>query len=244
MDVSERFQAAVQSFWDARRRQADKQIEGGRIDAGNRGAVTGGSQMGALEVLVVDILQEAGLDRLDIRTNLGLELPGYFRPEKKWDLLVVSGDRLVCAIEFKSQVGPSFGNNFNNRTEEAIGNAVDLWTAYREGRFGTSPRPFIGYFFLLEDCPKVHAPVKVAQPHFPVDPAFVGASYAGRYELLLRRLVLERHYDAACLTLATNENSTVIRPSPPDLSFERFASDLRATATRFVSERRTPYDPS
>ena len=29
---------------------------------------------------------------------------------------------LVAAIESKSQVGFSFGNNFNNRTEEAIEN--------------------------------------------------------------------------------------------------------------------------
>lgn len=48
----------------------------------------------------------------------------YFRPNKKWDLLVVDNNELVIAIEFKSQVGPSFGNNFNNRTEEAMGSAV------------------------------------------------------------------------------------------------------------------------
>ena len=68
-------------------------------------------------------------------------LPGYYRPEKKWDLLVVSNNQLVTAIEFKSQVGPSFGNNFNNRVEEAVGSATDIWTAYREKRFGTNPRP-------------------------------------------------------------------------------------------------------
>ena len=96
--------------------------------------------MGALEVLVVDILKEAGLEDISIKTRLGLELPGYFRPEKKWDLLVVSRMQLVCAIEFKSQVGPSFGNNFNNRTEEALGNAEDIWTAYREGLLGAGPR--------------------------------------------------------------------------------------------------------
>jgi hypothetical protein len=27
---------------------------------------------------------------------------------------------------------PSFGNNFNNRSEEAIGSASDIWIAYRE----------------------------------------------------------------------------------------------------------------
>ncbi|RYG28335.1 restriction endonuclease, partial [bacterium] len=200
----------MQSFWDARGRQQQKQVEGGRIDAGTRGAVTGGSQMGALEVLMVDILREAGLEDLAIRTRLGLELPGYFRPEKKWDLLVVSKGQLVAAIEFKSQVGPSFGNNFNNRSEEAIGNAVDLWTAYREGLLGTGPRPFVGFFFLLEDCARVHTPVRLVEPHFKADPVFHGSSYAKRYELLGRRLLRERHYDGVCLTLATNTQPTAV----------------------------------
>lgn len=234
MEVERRFQEAIQSYWDARERQQQKQVEGGKIDAGSRGAVTGGSQMGALEVLVVDILREAGLDEISIRTRLGLELPGYFRPEKKWDLLVVHKQQLVCAIEFKSQVGPSFGNNFNNRSEEAIGNAVDIWTAYREGLLGSGPRPFLGFFFLLEDCAKVHTPVKVVEPHFKTDPAFSGASYAKRYELLGRRLLLERLYEGVCLTLATNSAETEITQPAPDLSFHRFASELRGVAQRFA----------
>jgi hypothetical protein len=65
-------------------------------------------------------------------------LPGYFRPAKEWDLLVISKNNLIASIEIKSQVGPSFGNNFNNRVEEALGNACDIWTAYREGIFKPS----------------------------------------------------------------------------------------------------------
>ena len=53
-------------------------------------------------------------------------LPGYFRPTKLWDLLVINQGRLVAALELKSQIGPSFGNNFNNRTEEALGTAIDF----------------------------------------------------------------------------------------------------------------------
>ena len=127
--LEQRFQEAVQAFWDARERQQQAQIEAGKIDAGTRGAVTGGAQMGALEVLLTDVLVGAGLSQSDVRARTALELPGYYRPEKKWDLLVISADQLVMAVEFKSQVGPSFGNNFNNRTEEAIGNAEDIWTA-------------------------------------------------------------------------------------------------------------------
>ncbi len=71
--------------------------------------------MGAMEVLIADILCKAGLKHLDVKTRTALELPGYYRAEKKWDLIVVSDGQLVSAMEFKSQVGPSFGNNFNNR---------------------------------------------------------------------------------------------------------------------------------
>ncbi len=221
-----RFHEAVQSYWNARRRQQEKQVEGGKIDAGTRGAVTGGSQMGALEVLVVDLLEAAGLDRLDVRTRTALELPGYYRPEKKWDLLVISEGRLITAIEFKSQVGPSFGNNYNNRVEEAIGNATDLWTAFRAGQFGPV-RPLLGCFFLLEDSPRVHSPVRPQEPYFPVDPVFQGASYARRYDLLCQRLIFERLYDAACLTLATNSNPTEISHPNVHLDFRQFAAKLQ-----------------
>lgn len=235
MDLEARFDEAVQQFWISRSRQQQKQIESGRIDAGTRGAVTGGTQMGALEVLVRDLLVEAGLDGLDVRTRTGLQLPGYYRPEKKWDLLVVMRSQLVLAVEFKSQVG-SFGNNVNNRSEEAIGNAVDIWTAYREGRFGDSPAPFLGYFFLLEDCPKVHTPVANVEPYFKVDPVFAEASYARRYQVLCERLVLERLYNAACLTFSTRAASgerSIIRHPSATLGFSRFAASITAHAHLF-----------
>jgi Restriction endonuclease XhoI len=237
VNIDQRFRQAVQRFWTARDEQQKKQEERGTIDAGTRGAVTGGTQMGALEVLVVDILTAVGRKHLDIHTRTALELPGYYRPQKKWDLLVVADDQLVTAIEFKSQVGPSFGNNFNNRTEVAIGSATDIWTAYREGLLGTAPRPFLGYFFLLEDCRQVHVPVKNYEPYFPVDPLFKGASYSKRYELLCRRLVLERLYDAACLTLSTNEPAATISHPAEDLTFRRFVAALQGNAYKFVASK-------
>jgi hypothetical protein len=250
MDVEKRLQQAVQSYWLARASNREKQIESGRIDAGTRGEVTGGTQMGALEVLVADILCEAGLKRLDVRTRTALELPGYFRATKKWDLIVVSGGQLVLAMEFKSQAGKSIGNNVNNRSEEAVGSAKDLWTAYREGRFGDgAPAPFLGYLFLLEDRGSVKKPVSNKEPYFEVDPAFrgeslpvgarqelkySGATYAQRYELLCRRLVRERIYNASCFLMATNSKKTVVSQPAKDLSFSRFAAALRGHVTTFV----------
>lgn len=247
MNIENRLQLAVQSFWDGRASNLANQKERGTIDAGTRGAVTAGTQMGGLEVLIADILREAGLKELDVKARTGLELPGYYRPEKRWDLIVVSEGQLVLAMEFKSMVG-SFGKNANNRFEEAVGNAKDIWTAFREGRFGDSPTPFLGYFVLLEDHAEVHAPRSNAEPYFVVDPIFKtgegrgrrsasGVSYGKRFEILCRRLVLERLYTATCLVLSTNENPTRITQPADDLSFQRFVAGLRGHARTFLESQ-------
>lgn len=251
MDIEERLQAAVQSYWDARTRNKEKQVKSGRIDAGTRGEVTGGTQMGALELLVADVLCDAGLEKVSVRTRTALELPGYFRATKKWDLIVVAEGKLVLAMEFKSQAGKSIGNNVNNRTEEAVGSAKDIWTAYREGRFGNTPAPFLGYFFLLEDRDNVKAPVSNKEPYFTVDPVFrgkeksskkgnfkyEGVSYSKRYELLCRRLVLERLYSCACFIMATNAAATRITQPADDLTFHRFVAALRGHVVSFLGSR-------
>ncbi len=87
MDIEARFESAIQHFWTARAAQKKKQEDRGVIDAGTRGAVTGGTQMGAIEVLVTDILRESGLAHILIHTRTALGLPGYFRPEKKYESL-------------------------------------------------------------------------------------------------------------------------------------------------------------
>jgi len=238
IDLAARFRAAIQGYWVTRSKQQKKQTgRGGAVDAGLRSAVTGGAQMAKLEELISDILCEAGMLRESIRTRIALELPGYFRPEKKWDLVVVADGQLIAAMELKSQAGPSFGNNFNNRTEEAIGSATDIWTAYREGRMGKREgfRPLLGYFFLLEDCAKVHRPVSNKETHFPADPAFKGASYCRRYELLCKRLVQERLYDVACLTLSANARPASVSHPTPDLSFELFAAAVKSQVARWLA---------
>lgn len=253
IDIKKRLQEAVQSYWDARATNKKKQVESGKIDAGTRGEVTGGTQLGALEILVADILCEAGLERLDVRTRTALELPGYFRSTKKWDLIVISEGQLVLAMEFKSQAGKSISNNVNNRGEEALGSAKDIWTAFREGRFGKgATAPFLGYFFLLEDRDEVKKPVANKEPYFDVDPVFrgesrtvgkkgkvkyLGVTYAKRYEILCRRLVLERIYDASCFLMATKSESTVITQPADDLNFARFAAALRGHAIKFLGSR-------
>ena len=120
------------------------------------------------------------------------------------------------------------GNNFNNRVEEALGNATDLNTAFREGAFGDCPKPFLGYFFVLEECPKSTVPIKRQSPHFDILPEFEGASYAERYEILCRKLVQERLYDAAALVLSTRRGieDGNYRAASELTSARRFAATL------------------
>jgi Restriction endonuclease XhoI len=231
-NIESKLRDAITHFWTSRETQAQKQGEKTGIrDAGARTAVTGGSQMDGFVALVRDLLEESGIDRPVIYCERFVELPGWFRPEKKWDLLVVVDGCLIAAIEFKSQVG-SFGNNYNNRTEEAVGSATDLWAAYREGAFKPSARPWLGYLMLLEDAPGSTRPVKAQEPHFKVFEEFRSASYAGRYEILLTKLVRERLYDATCFLMSNSTDGIrgEYREPVPELKFANFISSLLAKA--------------
>lgn len=132
-----------------RNAQTQKQIEAGVVDAGTRGSVTGGKHMDGLTAAVANLFRSDPEIVFQIHHGGRLSLPGYYRRTKDWDLVVLYRGVLVAAIELKSQVG-SFGNNFNNRTEEAIGNAADVWRAYEEGFFGHI-RPWLGFIMVLEE---------------------------------------------------------------------------------------------
>ena len=188
----------IKAFWGNREKARQKQIEAGKLDQGERSGVTGGKNLDGFVSLILDLVVGNGLAPTDVHQKRALvTLPGYFRPTKLWDLVVVHKGHLVAAIELKSQVGPSFGNNFNNRTEEAIGTAHDLWIAYREGAFGKQSRPFVGWLMVVEDAPRSRASVREKSVHFPVFPEFQGASYLQRYDILCQRLTQKSLYTAA-----------------------------------------------
>jgi len=233
--IEGRTSAAVAHYWRTRTAQRKKQEAGGKADQGLRSAVTGGAQMDGFIDLFSELITQTGIPQECIFRKKAVELPGFFRPTKEWDLLVVREKTLIAAVEAKSQVGPSFGNNFN-RTEEAIGSALDLWTAFREKAYLESPQPFLGYFFMLEDCEASNRPVGVQEPHFKVFPEFVNASYMRRYELFCRKLVLERHYTAAAFINSSNIDGLggVYKTPADDLSMERFAKVLIAHIASFI----------
>jgi len=255
--LEQRFAEAVKYFWRVRGSQGERQGKKGSRDAGERTAVTGGGHCRGFATLICDLLVENGIPDVHVffarekvaegtvpikkpEKQKGTELPGYFRATKDWDLVVVADGQLIASVEFKSQIGPSFGNNFNNRTEEAVGNALDLKTAFREGAFRTTAKPWLGFFMLLEDCEKSLSPVGVQEPHFPVFPVFKGASYATRYELLCERLVREELYNAACFVLssrASGPHGTYREPNA-EVAFRPFVASLIGHATAIVKSKR------
>lgn len=208
-DFEQKAREATMAFWGNREKARQKQIEAGKADQGERAGVTAGKNMDGFLALIIDVVKANGLAHAEIHQQRALvTLPGYFRPTKLWDVLVIHERRLVAAIELKSQVGPSFGNNFNNRTEEAIGTAHDLWTAYREGAFGKHPRPFVGWMMMVEDAPESRRPVNDRSPHFPVFKEFQGASYLKRYDVLCQRLAQEQLYGAAAILASPRSAAT------------------------------------
>lgn len=210
---------AVHTFWHSR--------NSGTVNAGpegGRAAVVGGKNMDGFIEVVQAIVTHCGLaaDTVHVRKSK-VVLPGFFRATKSWDVLVVHESRLLGVFEFKSQVG-SFGNNFNNRSEEVIGSAADLWVAHHHGAYGGVPKgrnevreyapallnpviqsdprpPFLAWLMLLEECDASMRSVRCDEPHFPVFEEFRDASYARRYQILCERLVERQLYSAAALEL-------------------------------------------
>lgn len=198
VDYERKAREAVRAFWGSREAARQKQLESGKPDQGERAGVTAGKNMDGFLALMLDVIRANGLAHAQIHMRKSvLTLPGFYRPTKLWDLLVTHKKQLIAAIELKSQVGPSFSNNFNNRTEEALGTGHDFSTAFREDAFGKQPRPFVGWLIMVEDAPKSRSAVRTSSPHFKIFPEFQGASYLQRYDLLCQKLVKEQLYTTA-----------------------------------------------
>lgn len=230
--MTDRHHESVRGFWAGRAEQAEKQKATGKVDAGTRGAVTGGGHLNPIRDLLAEIFLEGGIHESSIFLTSGIVLPGYYRPTKKWDLVVVENEQLVAAIELKSQVGPSFGNNTNNRAEEAIGNAADVWRAFEEGTFGGF-RPWLGYVFVLEEAEGSTVPVSLPKTLHPVEGVFHGTSYKDRYRILCSRLVKERLYDAAWFLTTAAPPSTLIDEPDSSMSFASFRAAILGRITHF-----------
>jgi hypothetical protein len=165
-DFDRRVGDAVEAFWAAR---SGANVQ--RSQGGSRDAVVGGKNMLAFAQLVRDVVEHCGLPPDCVYMGFkDVVLPGFFRATKNWDVLVIHRRRLLAVFEFKSQVG-SFGNNLNNRAEEVIGSAADLWVAHHHHAFGDGPhRP-------RRDSPQVseggRSESSIGQDPFDADPALL-----------------------------------------------------------------------
>ncbi|MEW5928845.1 MAG: PaeR7I family type II restriction endonuclease [Gemmatimonadota bacterium] len=223
-EIDTRVRQAVRLLWGTRAAQAAKQLASGKIDAGTRGTATGGRHLDAFADMLAELARLAGFGAGEIRFRSGVEVPGFYRPTKKWDLVVIRDDRLCAAVELKSMAG-SYGKNLNNRSEEALGSATDVWAAFKQGTLGVH-QPWLGYLFVIREEASSGIPVKVPPTPLPTDPVFERSSYVQRYGILCERMVLERLYSAAAYLaapLGTNGQYTQPRAG---LEFSSFAKSF------------------
>ena len=219
---------AVKFYWNKLEAQTGAQ---GRIsglkDSGNRASVTGGKQLDALQAVAAAVWKSNPDVEVEVLISGKKNLPAYFRAYKNWDLLVLHRGLLVAAMEFKSQKGPSFGNNFNNRTEEALGLATDSKMAFERGLYGPL-KPWFGFVMLVEAAPGSREMVKIPQNMpFPVDPIFKRTSYLDRYQIFFERLVAEGFYDATALIAAEVNSENIFEPSA-SISIANLEASIKA----------------
>ncbi len=221
------FREAIASFWDTKASQQSKADDAGTSVKSTSGGVRAGKHMDGFESLITRIVNDAGITP-DNDDSGKIDLPGYYREFKSWDVVLQYKGHVLAIIEAKSQ-GSSLANNFNNRVEEAIGQAADVWKSYERDRLLSGLRPWVGYIMVVEDTHDTSGPKhllkgKKLPAGMTADPAFDGKSYAERYAEAFRRLDRERMFDAACVAV-TKRDGTFWYPDPY-LSFNGFAAQL------------------
>jgi hypothetical protein len=217
----------VLALWKLRSMAEKKARSGGSTDLGLRAGVTSGRHLDPLSKLVCNIFIDSGIPAESVHYGTNLEIPGFYRPKKRWDVVVVHNGVLVAAVEFKSILG-SYGNNMNNRTEESLGNAMDLLEAAEQGLIGSRP-PWLGFVFFMQDDPASRKGGKPTKPpHFTIDPEFDGATYQQRASIWLRRLLMKRLYNAAWYAVVDPAQGLAgVQEPDPELSWAKFEAAIR-----------------
>jgi hypothetical protein len=255
--LDSRLAEAVCSYWAVLENQgANQGTDSGQKDYGDRSKVTGGKQMDAFAELLKDLLEHCGIDRSDMHCGRSTSLPGFYRPTKDWDLVVVVEGNLLIALELKS-LPTSFGNNSNNRVEEALGSAVDLWKAYEKRTYGKSQRPWLGYLMLICDEKASSSPIAIPERHFAIrkefrdegygrasriggKPVKASVPYLRRMELFCEKVKQEGLYDAACFLVTDHAQgpSGFYREPAAELAFREFAGSMMGKALGYVQAKK------
>ena len=234
-----RVSAAVKEFWKVRERDG----------------VRAGKTLDGFVNVLKWVVNSHGMPNATIHSGASAKVPGFFRPSKAWDLLIMDGDTLIAAIELKS-IADAFGKNSNNRNEEALGSGTDIKEAFEEGAFDELTRLFTGYLILVEDCEGTASDVKIQMKYFKAMDEFVtderlrngtyernqkgefpsvfGASYMSRFEILCRRLMQKQLYTAACVIKSprTAINDGDYGYASKETSIKAFLASLASHAIR------------
>lgn len=219
---------ALAGYWankDAQRAAAEK-IQS--TAEGSSKAVRGGGHFEPIVNLIARFFGDAGYPAESIHAQgQATVLPGFFRPTKNWDLVVVHRGVLVAAIELKALGNPSFSNNYNNRLEEALGSSLDLAAANASALVGTE-KPWMGYLFVMEDAEMSRKPLRErSSKSFDVEPIWRGRSYQERYAVTGQRLLDERMYDAVCYLVSSPDDPGPREPAEP-LDWRHFSAAIQA----------------
>ncbi|MFE2408216.1 PaeR7I family type II restriction endonuclease [Kitasatospora sp. NPDC059408] len=222
------FEDAVAAYWGTKQTQDNEAKIKQKAGSGTAGSVRAGKHFDPIVTLLARFFQEAGYppDAIRVSRKQGLELPGYYRPQKQWDLVVAYENTLVAAFELKALGGPSFGNNYNNRVEEALGSAVDLRRAAIADLY-PGEKPWLGYFFIMQDEEGSRREVKPAKGALPVEPIWHTTSYQERFGIFCQRLMAEQLYDAVCYVTSS---ATDPKPNEPvaGLDWRHFSAAINA----------------
>ncbi|MDT0331482.1 PaeR7I family type II restriction endonuclease [Nocardiopsis lambiniae] len=223
------FEDAIAQYWGVKSTQNDLSKIKDAVGAGTASSVRAGKHFDSVAGLIAKFFLEAGYpkDYIRVEKKQGLELPGYFRPQKQWDVVVSMRNTLVAAFELKGLGGPSFGNNYNNRVEEALGSAVDLRHAAL-AKLYPGEKPWLGYFFIMEDAKGSQGPVRIAKgAALPPESIWDNTSYQDRFGIFCQRLIDESLYDSVCY-VTSSKNSPA--PSEPveQLDWAHFAAGVRS----------------
>ncbi|WP_046470901.1 PaeR7I family type II restriction endonuclease [Allosalinactinospora lopnorensis] len=220
---------AIARYWGVKDAQNTSSQVAGRVGAGTAGSVRGGKHFDVIAELIAKFFREAGYPDSAIRIakKHGMELPGYYRPQKQWDVVIAHRGTLVAAFELKALGGPSFSNNYNNRIEEALGSAVDLRRAALAELY-PGEKPWLGYFFIMEDHAKSREPVRLAsKAAIPADSIWQGTSYQDRFAVFCRRLIEENLYDAVCYITSSQHDPHPVEPVA-SLDWAHFCAGVNA----------------
>lgn len=223
------FEDSIAAYWGQKVIQLENSKIAGAVGSGTAGSVRGGQHFDAIAALLAKFFVDAGYPASSIRLRKGdkLELPGYYRPQKQWDLVVEYEGVLVAAFELKALGGPSFGNNYNNRVEEALGSAVDLRRAAISDLY-PGERPWLGYFFIMQDAEGSRRPVRLTHgAAVPPERIWEGASYQRRFAIFCERLLAEQLYDSVCFVTSSPEDPTPIEPAR-GIDWNHFSAGISA----------------